>query len=73
MAKNTTQTTPKGLGACIRGLLVGIVVLGVVIGLFRVLGKGAGITDPMFWPNAQATVAEFQRWALGLTARLFPS
>lgn len=58
-----------GVMGLLKKAVIGIVTIGVVFGLWRVLGKGAGITDPMFYTNAAQTAREVQAWGVALVKR----
>ena len=60
----------SGMGKALKSIVGTIVVAGVVLGLFRVLGKGAGLTDPAFWANAQASIQEFMAFSQRVAQRI---
>lgn len=68
-----TRNAKRGRVGGLAGRVVGTVLMaGVIIGLWRVLGQGASITDPQWFANASATLSEFTVWAQHIITGLLP-
>lgn len=67
------MATGKARGGCLGfiGRVLGVlIVLGIVLGLWRYLGAGAGIGSPDWFGNAFDTVGRFLDWVAARTEDL---
>lgn len=63
MANDPARKGGKGCLTVAGRMLATLVIIGVVLGVWRYLGQGAGITDAGWFERAASSVESLMQWA----------